>query len=115
MVRMIIFHIYFQIELKDVTRFPVTFWLIAVICVAFYVTIFPFISVAAVFFHTKFGFSTKEASALQGNGLLSQYPQTNVSAIILYMCVYYINIYHTYSRHSVRILCRSIAITRNHD
>ena len=86
MVRMIIFHIYFQIELKDVTRFPVTFWLIAVICVAFYVTIFPFISVAAVFFHTKFGFSTKEASALQGNGLLSQYSQTNAYCS-LYLCI----------------------------
>ena len=95
MVRMIIFHIYFQIELKDVTRFPVTFWLIAVICVAFYVTIFPFISVAAVFFHTKFGFSTKEASALQGNGLFSQYPQTNVYAMffIFYICVFIISIY----------------------
>jgi len=55
-----------KIELKDVTRFPATFWLITVICVAFYVTIFPFISIAAVFFHTKFGFSTTEASALQG-------------------------------------------------
>ena len=89
MVRMIIFHIYFQIELKDVTRFPVTFWLIAVICVAFYVTIFPFISVAAVFFHTKFGFSTKEASALQGNGLLSQYSQANVYIYSIYVCLLY--------------------------
>ena len=78
MADVLILHIYFQIELKDVTRFPATFWLITVICVAFYVTIFPFISIAAVFFHTKFGFSTTESSALQGNGLLSQYSQTNV-------------------------------------
>ena len=91
MAYVLIFHIYFQIELKDVTRFPATFWLITVICVAFYVTIFPFISIAAVFFHTKFGFSTTEASALQGNGLLSQYSQANAYANLysIYVCLLY--------------------------
>ena len=58
---------YIQIQIKDVTKFPVTFWLITVICVAFYVTIFPFISVAQVFFQKKFGFSQNEAAFLQGN------------------------------------------------
>lgn len=55
-----------KIEIKDVTKFPVTFWLITIICVAFYVTIFPFISVAQVFFQKKFAFDAGAAASLQG-------------------------------------------------
>ena len=32
-----------QIKFKDVLTFPLAFWLVCLICVAFYVTIFPFI------------------------------------------------------------------------
>lgn len=35
-----------QIKLSDVTRFPLSFWLISIICVAYYVAIFPFIGVS---------------------------------------------------------------------
>ena len=31
------------IRITDVKDFPVTFWLLSVICVAYYVTVFPFI------------------------------------------------------------------------
>ena len=32
-----------EIRLRDVKDFPLTFWLISVICVAYYVAVFPFV------------------------------------------------------------------------
>ena len=58
--------VYFQIHIKDVRKFPVTFWLVTIICVAFYVTIFPFISQEVVFLQTKFGLSEQDAAFWQG-------------------------------------------------
>ncbi|XP_066952931.1 major facilitator superfamily domain-containing protein 1-like isoform X1 [Macrobrachium rosenbergii] len=55
-----------KVKLSDVLTFPFAFWLICVICVTYYVAIFPFISLAKVFFMRKFDFD--EASA---NGVSS--------------------------------------------
>ena len=45
------------VRLRDVTSFPVSFWLLSVVCLAYYVAIFPFISLGTVFFEKKFDFS----------------------------------------------------------
>ncbi|KAL3847679.1 hypothetical protein ACJMK2_018576 [Sinanodonta woodiana] len=45
------------IKFRDVKDFPLTFWLLSVICVAYYVAVFPFIGLGLVFFEMKFGFS----------------------------------------------------------
>ena len=57
----------FQIQLKDLKTFPVSYWLVSVVCVAFYVAIFPFISFGQKFFKREdgFAFSDTEASTLQ--------------------------------------------------
>lgn len=42
------------VRLGDITTFPSTFWLISVICVAYYIAIFPFIAIGKKFFIEKF-------------------------------------------------------------
>jgi MFS family permease len=42
------------VNLLDVFKFPVTFWLICIICVFYYVTVFPFISMGLLFFRRKY-------------------------------------------------------------
>uniref|UniRef100_A0AAY4DZK8 Lysosomal dipeptide transporter MFSD1 n=1 Tax=Denticeps clupeoides TaxID=299321 RepID=A0AAY4DZK8_9TELE len=49
------------IKLKDVKNFPLELWLIFIICVGYYVAIFPFIGLGQVFFIEKFDFSPTEA------------------------------------------------------
>lgn len=39
-----------RIKLRDILHFPAPIWLICIICVAYYVTVFPFISLGLVFF-----------------------------------------------------------------
>ncbi|KAL4647636.1 major facilitator superfamily domain-containing protein 1 isoform X1 [Arapaima gigas] len=52
------------IKLTDVKDFPFSLWLIFIICVGYYVAIFPFIGLGQVFFIEKFNFSSVEASAI---------------------------------------------------
>ncbi|XP_034085310.1 major facilitator superfamily domain-containing protein 1 isoform X2 [Gymnodraco acuticeps] len=52
------------IKLTDVKDFPLTLWLIFIICVCYYVAIFPFIGLGQVFFIEKFDFSPAEARAV---------------------------------------------------
>ncbi|KXJ15043.1 major facilitator superfamily domain-containing protein 1 [Exaiptasia diaphana] len=49
------------ISLKDVKDFPATLWLIFIICVAYYVAIFPFVGLGLLLFEEKFGFTPNEA------------------------------------------------------
>ncbi|XP_056297624.1 major facilitator superfamily domain-containing protein 1 [Pseudoliparis swirei] len=49
------------IKLTDVKDFPFHLWLIFIICVCYYVAIFPFIGLGQVFFIEKFNFSPAEA------------------------------------------------------
>lgn len=42
------------VNLLDVLKFPATFWLICIICVFYYVTVFPFISMGLLFFRRKY-------------------------------------------------------------
>ncbi|XP_019944196.2 lysosomal dipeptide transporter MFSD1 isoform X1 [Paralichthys olivaceus] len=52
------------IQLTDVKDFPLPLWLIFIICVGYYVAIFPFIGLGQVFFIEKFNFSPAEARAV---------------------------------------------------
>ncbi|KAL0274102.1 UNVERIFIED_CONTAM: hypothetical protein PYX00_006612 [Menopon gallinae] len=50
------------ISLKDVKDFPATFWMISIICVAYYAAIFPFVALGKVFFERKFDFDPNAAN-----------------------------------------------------
>ncbi|XP_020611830.1 major facilitator superfamily domain-containing protein 1-like [Orbicella faveolata] len=52
------------IRLQDVKDFPATLWLIFIICVAYYVAIFPFIALGLAFFEAKFDLAPSEAGAV---------------------------------------------------
>ncbi|XP_041068591.1 major facilitator superfamily domain-containing protein 1 isoform X2 [Carcharodon carcharias] len=52
------------VKLKDVKDFPLSLWLIFLICVFYYVAVFPFIGLGKVFFVEKFNFSLKQASLI---------------------------------------------------
>ncbi|XP_061638264.1 major facilitator superfamily domain-containing protein 1 isoform X2 [Phyllopteryx taeniolatus] len=52
------------IQLTDVKDFPLPLWIIFIICVSYYVAIFPFIGLGQVFFIEKFNFSPAEARAV---------------------------------------------------
>ncbi|KAI2656612.1 Major facilitator superfamily domain-containing protein 1 [Labeo rohita] len=56
------------IKLTDVKDFPFSLWMIFIICVAYYVAIFPFIGLGKVFFIEKFAFSTVLASFINRTG-----------------------------------------------
>ena len=51
------------VRLKDATNFKSEFWMLTLICVSFYLTIFPFIAVGSKFFQTKWGYSPSRADA----------------------------------------------------
>nr|XP_055051865.1 major facilitator superfamily domain-containing protein 1 isoform X1 [Misgurnus anguillicaudatus] len=52
------------IKLTDVKDFPLSLWLIFIICVGYYVAIFPFIGLGQVFFIEKFSFTPVQARAI---------------------------------------------------
>ncbi|XP_059060480.1 major facilitator superfamily domain-containing protein 1-like [Achroia grisella] len=49
-------------HLKDVLHFKSVFWLVSVICVAYYLAIFPFIALGKLFFERKFDFLPQDAN-----------------------------------------------------
>lgn len=51
------------IRLKDATNFKSEFWMLTLICVSFYLTIFPFIAIGSRFFQTKWGYEPTKADA----------------------------------------------------
>nr|XP_058971250.1 major facilitator superfamily domain-containing protein 1-like isoform X2 [Pocillopora verrucosa] len=52
------------IRLSDVKDFPLNLWLIFIICVAYYVAIFPFIALGLAFFEAKFDLNPTKAGAV---------------------------------------------------
>merc|ERR1719266_2913205 len=50
------------VNLRDIASFPLSFWLLSIVCLAYYVAIFPFISLGVPFFQKKFGFTQKNAN-----------------------------------------------------
>ncbi len=53
-----------KVNLADITRFPTSFWYVAVLCVTFYSAIFPFTALSTDFFHDKWGLPLQAS----GNG-----------------------------------------------
>lgn len=51
-----------EIKLTDALHFPFTLWLVFIICVCFYSSVFPFISLGKVFFISKFDFEPATAN-----------------------------------------------------
>ncbi|XP_054714124.1 major facilitator superfamily domain-containing protein 1-like [Uloborus diversus] len=54
------------IRFKDIKDFPLTFWLISMVCVTYYAMIFPFIGLGTVFFARKYNLSQSEANLVDG-------------------------------------------------
>jgi len=71
------------VRLKDVISFPLAFWLLSVICLAYYVAIFPFISLGQVFFMKKFDFSSSNANFITGLIYLISAPVSPVLGILI--------------------------------
>ena len=55
-----------KVNLKDVFKFPPTFWLICFICVSYYVSVFPFVTLGQVYFIQKYNFSSTNANFITG-------------------------------------------------
>ncbi|XP_078495475.1 lysosomal dipeptide transporter MFSD1 [Ciona intestinalis] len=52
------------VKFTDVRHFCFQLWMVFLVCVGYYVAIFPFIGLGKVFFEEKFGFSPSSASAV---------------------------------------------------
>nr|CAD7398507.1 unnamed protein product [Timema poppensis] len=52
------------VRLTDVKDFPALFWMVCIVCVAYYVAVFPFIALGKVFFERKFEFSPDSANTV---------------------------------------------------
>lgn len=55
-----------KIALKDVLVFPLSFWLVCLICVTYYVAVFPFVTLGQVYFMKKYSFSDENANFITG-------------------------------------------------
>jgi len=52
------------IQFRDIKDFSITLWILAIICVAYYVAIFPFISLGKMFFTNRFELDAATAGAV---------------------------------------------------
>lgn len=55
-----------KVQFKDVKNFPATFWFLCICTMAYYGSIFPFVSLAQGFFKTEFEFDESEANFITG-------------------------------------------------
>ena len=51
-----------KIRITDVKNFRLNFWILSLICVMYYLTIFPFVSLAQVFFKRKYNLTDDSAN-----------------------------------------------------
>eukprot|EP00106_Octopus_bimaculoides_P023488 XP_014790930.1 PREDICTED: major facilitator superfamily domain-containing protein 1-like [Octopus bimaculoides] len=71
------------VNIKDVKDFPLTMWLICIICVAYYVTVFPFIGLGLVFFENKFDFDASLAATVNSIVYIISAVASPVSGLIV--------------------------------
>ncbi|KAM9318967.1 lysosomal dipeptide transporter MFSD1 isoform 1-T1 [Pholidichthys leucotaenia] len=71
------------IKITDVKDFPITLWLIFIICVGYYVAVFPFIGLGQLFFIEKFGFSPTQARAVNSIVYIISAPASPVLGFIV--------------------------------
>jgi MFS family permease len=55
-----------KVKFSDVKNFPATFWFLCICTMAYYGSIFPFVSLAQGFFKNKFDFDETEANFITG-------------------------------------------------
>jgi MFS family permease len=56
-----------KIQFTDVGKFCLNFWILSAICVCFYITIFPFVGLASVFFKHKYKITLDEANTINSS------------------------------------------------
>ncbi|XP_064441864.1 major facilitator superfamily domain-containing protein 1 isoform X6 [Mirounga angustirostris] len=71
------------IKLTDVKDFSLPLWLIFIICVCYYVAVFPFIGLGKVFFIEKFGFSSQAASAINSVVYVISAPMSPIFGLLV--------------------------------
>ncbi|XP_033265359.1 major facilitator superfamily domain-containing protein 1 isoform X5 [Orcinus orca] len=71
------------IKLTDVKDFSFPLWLIFIICVGYYVAVFPFIGLGKVFFTEKFGFSSQAASAINSIVYVISAPMSPIFGLLV--------------------------------
>ncbi|XP_021515300.1 major facilitator superfamily domain-containing protein 1 [Meriones unguiculatus] len=71
------------IKLSDIKDFSLSLWLVFIICVCYYVAIFPFIGLGKVFFIEKFGFSSQSASAINSVVYVISAPMSPVFGLLV--------------------------------
>lgn len=54
------------VHITDVKDFKFTFWLVAIVCVVYYIAIFPFIALGKVFFMKKYMLEASTANSING-------------------------------------------------
>ncbi|XP_074183123.1 lysosomal dipeptide transporter MFSD1 isoform X7 [Rhinolophus sinicus] len=71
------------IKLTDVKDFSLPLWLIFIICVCYYVAVFPFIGLGKVFFTEKFGFSSQAAGAINSVVYVISAPMSPIFGLLV--------------------------------
>ncbi|KAM4863492.1 lysosomal dipeptide transporter MFSD1 isoform X2 [Urocitellus parryii] len=71
------------IKLTDIKDFSLPLWLIFIICVCYYVAVFPFIGLGKVFFIEKFGFSPQKASAVNSVVYIISAPMSPIFGLLV--------------------------------
>lgn len=74
------------VKLSDVFTFKTSFWLVSVICVAYYVAIFPFIAMGKDFFKDKYNFTSQEANTVNSMVYLVAAVASPIFGFIIDMC-----------------------------
>lgn len=72
-----------KVSLMDVFKFPAQFWLVTVICVLFYASVFPFVAIALPYYQSVFGLSPTEAAALNSIIYIMSAPLGNEHIVII--------------------------------
>lgn len=93
-----------RISIKDAVSFKSSFWYLTLICVTFYSTIFPFITLGTKFFQIKWGWSKQRATLVDGIVYL-------ISAISSPFIGFIVDIY---GRNLLFLLTASIIVTIAH-
>ena len=55
-----------DVKFSDIFTFPLSFWLLSIVCFAYYIAIYLFVSLSQMFFIKKFDFTSKGANNITG-------------------------------------------------
>ena len=105
------------VRLRDIFSFPPIFWFCSIVCLAYYVAIFPFISLGQVFFMKKFDMSSSEANFINGkvnwqNNFIRKCHVLNLKFIFLYVCFFMFSIFLCF-RIDIFVVCSCFTSIRD--